>query len=483
MNLDEGDWFYEEKEKSNIHDDLLRFIKDTKVKLNIVFPEYVNHFLISEEIATTISSKKLEDNINIKLLYYYNENTKPIIKRISPFVFLKRLEFSVNDSYIFLRDDHDFFVIDSSKLSLLPLTNVIKESKCFNDVDNQSTQKSTENTDSLYTLYSKNNSLVSWISSFFNSLWFQKEAYDNMMEEKSHSDLLVDLITHDVGNHHSIIQAGLEMINYDIESKVPNHNEPNIQDKDSNNNRIAKTNGHDSNILSTKDKSQYDQHVLFSQNKENQINISKEFLQDLLSRTQTIQNALDRSQDLVKNILKLEKMYRQKEVNLVPINLIEDLEKAKQSFRNNKNINKNNTHDITKKLELNIAFPSHYKKEDICIQADDLLKEAFINLFSNAMKYSNKSDSVVKVDVLIAEYMLSNVSYWMITIADYGRGIPDSVKENLFERFYSKASGTGLGLSIVRALVERYNGRVWVSDRVATSFTNGASIGMMFPKP
>ena len=36
-----------------------------------------------------------------------------------------------------------------------------------------------------------------------------------------------------------------------------------------------------------------------------------------------------------------------------------------------------------------------------------------------------------------------SANYWMISVADYGQGIPESVKENLFERFYSKASGTG----------------------------------------
>ena len=90
---------------------------------------------------------------------------------------------------------------------------------------------------------------------------------------------------------------------------------------------------------------------------------------------------------------------------------------------------------------------------------------------------------MVKIDVSITDYVLSSANYWMISVADYGQGIPESVKENLFERFYSKASGTGLGLSIVRALVERYNGRVWVSDRMASSYKEGASIGMMFPKP
>jgi len=163
---------FQEKEKSKIHDELLKFIKDTKVKLNIVFPEHVDHLLISKEITNTIASKKLKDNINTKLLYSYNENTKTIIKRISPFVLLKRLEFSVNDSYIFLRDDHDFFIIDPNKLSLHKLINSKKYD--FNNILNEDNQKNTKVVDSLYVIYSKNNSLLSLITSFYNSLWFQK---------------------------------------------------------------------------------------------------------------------------------------------------------------------------------------------------------------------------------------------------------------------------------------------------------------------
>jgi signal transduction histidine kinase len=74
------------------------------------------------------------------------------------------------------------------------------------------------------------------------------------------------------------------------------------------------------------------------------------------------------------------------------------------------------------------------------------------------------------------------MKYWMILVSDYGTGISDTLKEGLFERFYSKSSGSGLGLSIVRALVERYNGRVWASDRVASSYKEGVTIGMIFPQ-
>ena len=51
-------------------------------------------------------------------------------------------------------------------------------------------------------------------------MWFQKETYDKMIEEKSHSDLLVDLITHDIGNHHAIIQGGLDLMSDLIDAKL-----------------------------------------------------------------------------------------------------------------------------------------------------------------------------------------------------------------------------------------------------------------------
>lgn len=79
------------------------------------------------------------------------------------------------------------------------------------------------------------------------------------------------------------------------------------------------------------------------------------------------------------------------------------------------------------------------------------------------------------------KFSLWETKYWMITISDCGTGIPDSTKKELFERFYSKAKGEGLGLSIVRALVERYNGKIWVGDKVYKDCTKGTTFGMIFP--
>lgn len=53
-----------------------------------------------------------------------------------------------------------------------------------------------------------------------------------------------------------------------------------------------------------------------------------------------------------------------------------------------------------------------------------------------------------------------------IRIADYGKGIPDEIKEKVFdERFrHGGTGGTGLGLYIVKKTIERYGGSICVED-------------------
>ena len=43
-------------------------------------------------------------------------------------------------------------------------------------------------------------------------IWEEKENYDKIIKEKRHSELLFDVISHDIGNYHQIIQNSLELI-------------------------------------------------------------------------------------------------------------------------------------------------------------------------------------------------------------------------------------------------------------------------------
>lgn len=86
------------------------------------------------------------------------------------------------------------------------------------------------------------------------------------------------------------------------------------------------------------------------------------------------------------------------------------------------------------------------------------------NIIRNAMKYSPRSR-----DILIRTERKGRRV--LISIRDYGIGIPTEQKEKIFERFY-RAGGTsrnsypglGLGLYISREIMHRHNGRIWVES-------------------
>ena len=40
----------------------------------------------------------------------------------------------------------------------------------------------------------------------------KRENYDKIIKEKKHSELLFNVISHDIGNYHQIIQNSLELI-------------------------------------------------------------------------------------------------------------------------------------------------------------------------------------------------------------------------------------------------------------------------------
>jgi len=79
------------------------------------------------------------------------------------------------------------------------------------------------------------------------------------------------------------------------------------------------------------------------------------------------------------------------------------------------------------------------------------------NLLQNALDSVEDSGKI-----LIASEATHNKEI-VIRVADSGSGVPDSIRESLFEPFvtHDKPGGTGLGLAIVKKIVSEHGGRVW----------------------
>ncbi|HEV3455687.1 MAG TPA: ATP-binding protein [Thermoanaerobaculia bacterium] len=89
--------------------------------------------------------------------------------------------------------------------------------------------------------------------------------------------------------------------------------------------------------------------------------------------------------------------------------------------------------------------------------------QVLANLISNALKFSPRGGKVVVRAERAAEALHFSVS-------DTGMGIPASMLEAVFERFWQVGKndqrGLGLGLYISNCIVEAHGGRIWVESKL-----------------
>jgi PAS domain S-box-containing protein len=133
--------------------------------------------------------------------------------------------------------------------------------------------------------------------------------------------------------------------------------------------------------------------------------------------------------------------------------------------------------------ERSLAIASAIVPGKCFVKANSFLRELFVNVLSNAAKFDQSKR--VKVDVTLEEEGMSDGEYWLVSVTDRGRGIPDDRKTTVFERFATGATGIkgfGLGLSIVRTIVDRFDGKIWVEDRVKGDFSKGTVFKILLPK-
>jgi len=121
-----------------------------------------------------------------------------------------------------------------------------------------------------------------------------------------------------------------------------------------------------------------------------------------------------------------------------------------------------------KGIELTIQSPPRLPR----IPADRArIKQVFINLLDNAVKYCPEGS---KVQVRLS----TDAEDMVVEVADNGPGIPAEDLPHIFEKMYRvekegtrAVEGSGLGLSIVKRIVELHNGQIAVESAVGAGTT------------
>lgn len=153
---------------------------------------------------------------------------------------------------------------------------------------------------------------------------------------------------------------------------------------------------------------------------------------------------------LVNDILDMEKIAAGKidyQLEVVEVcQLVTDIVERQHSFAEKYGI----------ECELQFDVPEAYVNLD-----QDRFDQALVNLLSNAAKFSEEGD---KVEIGVSRNSASDV---VISVRDYGPGIPEAFRSKIFGKFAQAdgsatrmKGGSGLGLNITKKIIEAFDGTV-----------------------
>jgi PAS domain S-box-containing protein len=157
------------------------------------------------------------------------------------------------------------------------------------------------------------------------------------------------------------------------------------------------------------------------------------------------------------------------------INNLIDINKMDSGFMNMEFANKNIVkvvEDITISVaeyarfyEVELVFDTEIEEKFVACDADKL-ERVMLNLLSNALKFTDKGGKIY-INLFNFE------DYIKISVKDTGLGIPEDMRDVIFDRFRQvdsslrrKREGSGIGLSLVKLLVEAHGGEISVQSEI-----------------
>jgi signal transduction histidine kinase len=184
----------------------------------------------------------------------------------------------------------------------------------------------------------------------------------------------------------------------------------------------------------------------------------------------------------------LEDMYRSAEASLVTVNEILDF----SIFDRNQagKLQKDPVdlasvlRDVTSTLRLGakekgltLKFQDGWPPEVLTTGDAGALKRAYMNIVSNAIKYSPQGSEITY------RYQQKDGRH-IVSVRDHGIGIPEDEQDKVLGGYYratnaakTQSHGTGLGLWVTRLIVEQHGGQLWLDSKV----DQGTTIHASFP--
>ncbi len=115
---------------------------------------------------------------------------------------------------------------------------------------------------------------------------------------------------------------------------------------------------------------------------------------------------------------------------------------------------------IMKEKSIEFSLEDNLKKEIICEMDKAQINQVLRNLIGNSVKFTPQTKGKIVLGVESKDHLIN------ITVRDNGPGVPDKMKEKIFDKFRTQGTsgGIGLGLYLCQKIAELHKGKVWVED-------------------
>ncbi|MFW9971246.1 MAG: ATP-binding protein [Candidatus Odinarchaeota archaeon] len=194
-----------------------------------------------------------------------------------------------------------------------------------------------------------------------------------------------------------------------------------------------------------------------------------ESLENLNEFFQIIENQIIRGIKLINNVQKLSRL-EESDIKLRNVNVYEVLDEAIQFAKKS-----------VQQREIDIQVNKEIRKPTVI--ANEFLLDVFENILHNAIKYNQ--NQLIKIQINIKKTKNNKKNYLLMEFKDNGIGITDDKKEIIFQKGYKKDNhvrGMGIGLSLVKKIIESFNGKISVENRIKKDYGQGSNFIVEIPE-